>query len=192
VVGIAVPFDAETVIAEAGRTYTEVFRRGAFARTITERGPHRVKFLSLHDRNALPIGRAESLVEEARGLVGSFRVSKTVAGDEVLELIRDGALDALSVGFRPIRDRWNADRSMVERIEAALPEVSTVAFPAYESALISGVRAEEYQHLEEDAGPDAAIDGTSGDHLDLDAAASRRRTTVLLDIDSLMKERFNR
>lgn len=141
--GLAVPFDEPTLIVEAGRQYTEVFRRGAFARTIATRGPAKVKLLAVHDRQSLPIGRAETLVEDARGLLGTFRVSKTAAGDEVLELVRDGALDSLSIGFRPIPagDRWSRDRSTVERTEVALAEVSVVAWPAYSGAVIEAVRS---------------------------------------------------
>ncbi len=140
VVGIAVPFDAPTSIRDASGTYTERFRRGAFARTIADRGS-RVKFLAQHDRRSLPLGRAHMLREDAAGLYAEFRVSQTRDGDDALELIRDGALDAFSIGFRPIRDRWTADRSEVERLEVRLDEVSAVSFPAYESALIAGVRS---------------------------------------------------
>lgn len=140
VVGIAVPFGRPTDIRDASGTYAETFRRGAFARTIADRGD-RVKFLAQHDRRALPLGRAQVLREDAAGLYAEFRVSQTVAGDEALELIRDGALDALSIGFRPIRDRWTADRSAVERLEVRLDEVSAVSFPAYDEALIAGVRS---------------------------------------------------
>lgn len=139
VVGIAVPFGTATTITDATGTYAESFERGAFSRTIAERGD-RVKFLAHHNAQALPLGRATELREDPAGLVAAFRVSETVAGDEVLALIRDGALDALSVGFAPVRDRWAADRSTVERLEVKLFEVSAVAFPAYESATILAVR----------------------------------------------------
>lgn len=142
IVGLAVPFDEPTVIVERGRSYTEVFRRGAFARTIAERGPAKVKLLAQHDRERLPVGRATVLREDPAGLYGEFHVSATRAGDEVLALVRDGALDALSVGFRPIRDRWSEDRSTVERLEVALAEVSVVAWPAYEGAVIHAVRGD--------------------------------------------------
>lgn len=141
VIGLCVPFDAPTQIREAMGGYAETFQRGSFARTIAERGD-RVKFLAHHDRRSMPLGRAVLLREDAAGLYGEFRVSKTAAGDEALELIRDGALDALSIGFEPIpsRDVWSRDRSAVTRTEVRLHEVSAVSFPAYESALISGVR----------------------------------------------------
>ncbi len=140
VVGIAVPYDSPTFIRDATGSYTEVFRRGAFAKTIAERGD-KVKFLAQHDRRSMPLGRATLLREDAAGLYGEFRVSATQAGDEALELIRDGALDGLSIGFRPINQKVSKDRSMVERTEAGLDEVSAVTFPAYDGAVIAGVRA---------------------------------------------------
>lgn len=139
VVGIAVPFNQPAQIRDQSGAYAETFRRGAFARTIAERAG-KVKFLAMHDGNKLPLGRAEVLREDTAGLYAEFLVSKTTAGDEALELIRDGALDALSIGFRPIRDNWSTDRSTCERVEVRLDEVSAVPFPAYEAAAIAGVR----------------------------------------------------
>lgn len=128
VVGIAVPFDVPT----DRYGHTEIFRRGAFARTIAERGP-RVKFMVNHDHEALPVGRATLLREDARGLYSEFGVSKTRAGDEVLELIRDGALDSLSVGIKPVKDRWSADQRTREHLESALYEVSALAFTQFDA-----------------------------------------------------------
>lgn len=144
IAGIAMPFGQEAQIVEGARRYTEVFIRGAFARAIQERGADRVKLLVQHDRTSLPIGRATLLREDTAGLYGEFRVSETQAGDEVLALVRDGALDGLSVGFRPVLagDRWNATKTRVERTEVKLPEVSVVPFAAYDGARITGVRSD--------------------------------------------------
>ncbi len=139
--GLAVPFNTKTRVHERGRTYTETIRPGSFTRTLNERGAAKVKFRVQHDNETLPIGRAVSLVEDPAGLVGEFRVSETTKGDEVLELVRDGVLDGLSIGFRPIRDRWSNDRGSVERVEVALHEVSVVETPAYAAAAITGVRS---------------------------------------------------
>jgi hypothetical protein len=68
-------------------------------------------------------------------------VSKTTAGDEALELLRDGALDSFSVGFAPIR-HVKRDKVTV-RTEVALREASLVTFPAYEDALVQAVRSME-------------------------------------------------
>ena len=142
VAGIAVPYDDPVEIRTGLSTFTEVFRRGAFAKTISERGPAKVKFLLSHDTRKLPLGRAVELREDAAGLFAEFRVSKTTEGDDALESIRDGALDALSIGFEPVKDRWNKTRDFVERLEAKLFEVSATPFPAYENAAIVGVRAD--------------------------------------------------
>jgi HK97 family phage prohead protease len=142
VVGIAMPFDQPTEIRESGGAYVEVFRRGAFAKTIRERGPQSVKTFAKHQRASLPIGVAKVLREEPAGLYAELRVSKTVAGDEVLGLIADGALDGLSIGFQPIKDK--RVRGGVERLEVALHEVSIVDYPAYSGAAIAGVRSDEH------------------------------------------------
>jgi uncharacterized protein len=144
VVGIAVPFNEPTNI---GR-YVEVFRQGAFARTLTERGPSKIKLLALHDQRALPLGRLSAAREDAKGLWIEGRVSETQAGDEALTLVRDGALDSFSIGFNPMPngDRWNQDRSLVERVEVRLQEVSLVPFPAYTGATVAGVRSVQSAH----------------------------------------------
>lgn len=136
--GLLAPYDVETRIS----TFTEVFRRGVFADATAD--PALVKLLVAHNRQALPIGRATSLTEDAAGLVGEFHVSATQAGDEALTLIRDGAVNGLSVGFapRPNGDRWNRQRTHVERVSATLVETSVVAWPAYEGAKVLAVREE--------------------------------------------------
>jgi HK97 family phage prohead protease len=136
--GIIVPFDRVARVSDGGPSYDEMFERGAFKKTIQERGD-RVKLLSQHLARTNPLGRATLLREDAAGLYGEFHVSKTNAGDEALELLRDGALDSFSVGFAPIK---HVDRNRVKvRTEVGLREASLVTFPAYEGALVGGVRS---------------------------------------------------
>lgn len=142
VAGIAVPFDEPTDITEGHRSYSEVFRRGAFARTIAERGPSRVKFFALHQSEKLPLGRATKLREDPGGLYVELRASKTRASDEVLELVRDGALDGLSIGFSPVKERWSKAKDAVERTAVKLHEISAVTWPAYNGARIVAVRGD--------------------------------------------------
>lgn len=135
--GIVVPFDQVALVSDGGRPYKEAFQRGAFAKTIAERG-NRVKLLSQHQSRLNPLGRATLLREDAAGLYGEFRVSATSAGDESLELVRDGALDSFSIGFKGIK---HADRNGVKwRLEVRLREASLVTFPSYEGALVGGIR----------------------------------------------------
>lgn len=172
VVGIAVPYGQPAEIRSAAGSFSEQFARGAFARTIAERGPERVKFFVNHGHvaNGPPIGRATLLREDASGLYGEFRVSKTAAGDDALELIRDGALDALSVGFVPKSDAWSNDRRSVTRVEVMLREVSAVAFPAYVGAEIASVRSKVDSLLVSDA---RAVLERLSPHLSLSEARQR-------------------
>lgn len=135
--GIVVPFDRVAIVSDGGPAYEEAFQRGAFAKTIAERGD-RVKLLLHHNRTANPLGRASLLREDSVGVYGEFRVSKTTAGDEAIELARDGAFDSFSVGFSPVKAEQRS--SVTWRTEVALREVSLVTFPAYDGAIVGGVR----------------------------------------------------
>lgn len=138
--GLAVPYDSPATLNEG---FSEVIHRGAFARTIAERGPNRVKLLVQHDSTSNPIGRATLLREDTRGLYAEFKVSKTPRGDEALELVRDGTLDSFSVGFIPVREEVTGERGAFVRhhYEAKLLEVSVVSWPAYDGAQITAVRS---------------------------------------------------
>lgn len=139
--GIAAPFNRPAPIAEMGRRFDEVIVPGAFAKTIGERAS-RIKFLAQHRRDENPLGVFTAMREDSAGLYVEARVSKTAAGDDVLELVRDGALDGWSIGFSPIREQWSSDRSQRQLHEVRLAEVSLVTFPAYDDARVVGVRAD--------------------------------------------------
>jgi uncharacterized protein len=132
-VGTLVPYGQEARIGK----YTEKFVYGAFA------DAEPVPLLAVHNHENLPLGLTRSLTETPSGLEAELRVSQTTAGDEALTLVRDGALSGLSIGFLPITDKWNAMRTVVERIKAKLVEVSLTSFPAYESARIMALRADQ-------------------------------------------------
>ena len=139
VAGVAVPFNVPAEIQGRVGAHVEIVRHGAFTKTIAERGD-RVKALAQHDVRSLPLGKVSLLREDPTGLYTEMRLSKTRAGDEALELVKDGALDSFSIGFTPVRDRWSKDGSKVERLEVSLHEVSLVAFPAYQDARVLAVR----------------------------------------------------
>jgi len=134
--GLAVPYGVEVRV---GSRFTERFAFGAFA----DARPEDVPVLATHDHEDLPIGRAITLAETPAGLEAELRVSQTRRGDEVLELVKDGAVTGLSVGFVPVEDRWNPARTVVERVKAKLVELSLTAFPQYADARILAVREEQ-------------------------------------------------
>ncbi|AYJ47510.1 HK97 family phage prohead protease [Rhodococcus sp. P1Y] len=149
--GIAAPFDSPAEINSYEGQFTETIRYGAFRKTIAERG-ERVKLLGLHDRSRMPLGRAVLLEERAEGLYAEFRVSRTQSGDEALELVRDGSLDHLSIGFRPISEVWDRTRTKRTLTEVALAEVSLVLEGAYgDAAAVTGSRSADTHTLTSEA-----------------------------------------
>lgn len=137
IAGIVVPFDATASVSDGGPRYEERFARGAFAKTIAERGD-RVKLLMQHDHRE-PIGRATLLREDGAGLYGEFRVSAVPSGDQALQLVRDGVLDSFSLGFTPIKH--SREGQVTVRTEVRLREASLVTFPAYDGARVLALRA---------------------------------------------------
>lgn len=137
VTGLVVPFGVPARVSDGGPAYEEKFARGAFAKTIAERGD-RVKLLLQHNSSE-PIGRATLLREDAAGLYGEFRVSAVPAGEQALELVRDGVIDSFSVGFTPIKH--SKDGAVTVRTEVRLREASLVTFPAYDGARVLALRA---------------------------------------------------
>ena len=137
--GLVVPYGTDTRIGH----YLERFAPGAFADT----DPTSVPLLAAHDHADLPIGRTVDLVEEARGLIGTFVVADSERGRDVLALARDGVPLGLSVGFIPDQDKWNADRTKVVRVRAQLAEISVVGVPAYADARVEAVRSLDTQRL---------------------------------------------
>lgn len=138
IVGIAVPFGRRQIIDES---LTEVFARGAFNHQIA--AAHRVHFAREHMQlGGTLIGKTVELKDDAAGLVGAWRVSRTAMGEETLELVKDGALTDLSIGFQEKQNR-RLDDGTIERVTANLREVSVVLEGAYgEGAMVSGVRSQ--------------------------------------------------
>jgi phage prohead protease, HK97 family len=140
IVGRAVPYDAWTRIRDADGEYDERFLHGAFSRSLEQRAS-KIPLRAKHNEQALPLGPIRKFDERADGLWISARVSRTGAGDEILELVNDEVLNGLSVGFSPIRQEWTDRRSKRTHTESRLHEVSLCEEGAYAGALVTGVRS---------------------------------------------------
>lgn len=127
-----VPWD---VVAETpdGR---EMFRRGAFEGI----EPGTVSLESQRHGGEL-VGRAVSLEERDDGGWMSARVSKTRAGDDLLELIRDGVCRAASIEFAPIGQRRRRD-GVTERTRVDLRRVAVLERGSYPGAGVMAIREE--------------------------------------------------
>jgi HK97 family phage prohead protease len=114
---------------------------GAFRESLEMRGPAGIKMLFQHNPSE-PIGVWDQITEDARGLYVRGRLMLDVArAREVLSLIRAGALDGLSIGFRAIKGRRDA-KTGIRRLEKVdLWEISIVTFPLLPEARVAHVKA---------------------------------------------------
>ena len=118
----------------------DVIRRGAFERLIPA-AASRVKMLAQHAAE-VPVGRWTRIEEDAHGLrVRGEVFTDTDAGRNLHLLLAGGALDGLSIGFKPVRARRT--RTGREILEAELWEVSIVTFPMAPQARVFFVGDEE-------------------------------------------------
>jgi len=113
---------------------------GAFAESIARRGPRGIKMLFQHDP-AEPIGVWLEVREDAHGLFARGRILPEVArGREVLALMRAGALDGLSIGFRTVEGRTDPKSGVRRLSRIDLWEISVVTFPMLPEARVSAVK----------------------------------------------------
>lgn len=117
----------------------DVVEPGAFAQSLARRGPAGIKLLWQHDPGE-PIGRWLSLQEDGRGLFVRGRLSLGVRrARDIHALMRDGAVDGLSIGFRTLRQRAEP-RGLRRLLQIDLWEISVVTFPMLPQARISAVK----------------------------------------------------
>ncbi|MDQ6434380.1 HK97 family phage prohead protease [Mesorhizobium sp. LHD-90] len=117
---------------------------GAFAKSLATRPAGRIKMLRDHDPRQL-IGQWTDAKEDDRGLWVKGRLLLDVAAaKEAYVLLKAGALDGLSIGFRSIRDRWDSAKKVRFLEEVDLREISLTAFPMNESAAVQAVKNEEF------------------------------------------------
>ena len=123
--------------ADLGR---DMVMPGAFAASLSARGAAGVKMLYQHDPNQ-PIGVWEEIREDGRGLWVKGRLTSGVArAREVLSLMRAGALDGLSIGYRTVRGRTDKKTGIRQLIEVDLWEISVVTFPMLPEARVEAVK----------------------------------------------------
>lgn len=136
--GIAVPYNQ---VQRINASLTEEFMRGAFNHQFP--AIHRVGYWRGHsNEGGVLIGRQIEGRDDAAGLYGEWRVSKTLAGDETLELVKDLALAQQSIGFRTTTGGSRVVGGVVQRTKAHLFEVALVPEGAYgEGAVVTGVRS---------------------------------------------------
>lgn len=118
----------------------DVVMAGAFTRSLIKRGAKGVKMLWQHQASE-PIGMWTSIVEDARGLKVEGRLDLSVArAREALSLMRKGAIDGLSIGFRTLHATTEKSSGVRRLHEIDLWEISVVTFPMLPQARIGAVK----------------------------------------------------
>lgn len=111
---------------------------GAFAASLRRNGAGQVRMLYQHFSHS-PIGVWEEIAEDSRGLYVRGRLTSDVEqARDVAALLRDGALNGLSIGFRTRRAKRVAGAGRVLQ-EVELWEISVVTFPLLAGSTVTAI-----------------------------------------------------
>jgi uncharacterized protein len=133
----------------------DVVEKGAFTKSL---GKRKAKMLWQHDTTQ-PIGMWETIAEDDHGLFVRGRLLPDVAkGKEALALLKAGAIDSMSIGYRTIEaeDATAGGRGVRKLTEVDLFEISLVTFPMLPDAKVTDVKSiateRDFERFLRDAG----------------------------------------
>lgn len=115
----------------------DIISKGAFNKTMERKD--RIKVLWQHNE---PIGKSLNMSTDTKGLFVEGKISKTRLGDEAIELMNDGVIDQMSIGFSIPNGKSEYNEKGNRLIhEVKLFEYSLVTFPMNEKAIITSVKS---------------------------------------------------
>ena len=138
----------------------DIVQKGAFTKSLEERPASKVKMLFQHKTDE-PIGVFTEIYEDQKGLFVKGQLAMgTQKGRETYELLKMGALDGMSIGFKadPTKQSYNENKRGVRTLkEVDLMEISLVTFPMNEQAMVQSVKGNsksirEWEKILRDAG----------------------------------------
>ena len=107
----------------------------------------KIKLLSQHDMKK-PIGRMTAAETRKDGIYATFKLSRSTSGNDALVMAQEGLVTGLSIGAEIISSKPSRDGHTVVSA-AKLKEVSLVTEPAFKSAQVLEIAAEEIVPAEE-------------------------------------------
>jgi HK97 family phage prohead protease len=107
----------------------------------------KIKLLSQHDMKK-PVGRMTAAEVRPDGIYATFKLSRSTGGNDALIQAQEGLVSGLSVGAEVIASSPSRDGHIVVTA-AKLKEVSLVTEPAFKSAQVLEIAAEEVIPAEE-------------------------------------------
>jgi len=120
----------------------DVVEEGAFVKSLRKRKAKNVKMLWQH-KTDMPIGIYESISEDGEGLKVRGRLALgTQGGRDAYELLKMGAIDGLSIGYKadPAKQYYDDRKRKRHLKELDLMEISLVTFPMNPKAQIQAVK----------------------------------------------------
>lgn len=114
---------------------------GAFRKSLKARGAKGIRMLADHDPTKR-IGVWDDIQEDDHGLFvrGRLLLEKAIGRDAHIDL-KAGALDGLSIGYKPTLASHDGRRKARMLKEVDLREISLVGFPMLESARVTSVKS---------------------------------------------------
>lgn len=117
----------------------DVVEPGAFAKSLS--APRKVRMLWQHDMTD-PIGVWDEIREDDRGLYVKGRIlTEVTRGKDALALLKAGAIDSMSIGYRTKQAEAEGNGSVRRLLEIELHEISLVTFPMLPEAQVTDVKA---------------------------------------------------
>jgi HK97 family phage major capsid protein len=126
--------------------YNDIILPGAFKQILD--APEKIKFLWQHDHKN-PIGKIKRLYEDQKGLFMEALIDmRLMQGKDAALLIKEGAIDGLSIGFTISKFKFSKD-NIREIEDLKLWEISIVTFPANSMANITNSNNKKGDFMEE-------------------------------------------
>jgi HK97 family phage prohead protease/HK97 family phage major capsid protein len=101
----------------------------------------KIRLLSQHDMKK-PVGRMTAAETRADGVYATFKLSRSTGGNDALVMAQEGLVTGLSIGAEILASKPSRDGHTVVSL-ARIKEVSLVTEPAFKSAQILEIAAEE-------------------------------------------------
>ena len=154
---------------EIGRTNLGEYAFAANSIEISD--PSKIRLLSQHNMQK-PIGKMISAEERKDGIYAVFRLSKSTAGSDALIMAQEGLVTGLSIGAEILASQPSKDGYTVVS-SARLKEVSLVTVPAFASAQVLEIAAEEVIPAEENPQTESetVVEDTTVEAAPVEAAA---------------------
>lgn len=128
----------------------DVMLPGAFKKSLVEKiTPSATKLLWQHQADE-PIGILNTIREDSYGLyVAGDLLLGLQRGQEAYELLKSGAINGLSIGYKPVEYSYDPANGVRYLSDVELWEVSLVTFPANEKAGVTQLKTETPQTIRE-------------------------------------------